>query len=120
MENRVLPYCCTGEIFGKMGESAAAQGPMTTPNLEELKEEIRELRRTKRDQGYAFVMCTVNDQQPQAIQMLEDLHFQSSDWMTKTYHPETRVKIFWYPLANLKPAPSTNPYTWAQTVVTPI
>jgi len=111
MENNTLSYCCTGEVFGKMGETYTAQGGAGIPDVEELKEEIRELRRAKRDSGYAFVMCTINDQQPQAQKMLEDLYFQHSEWMTKTYHEETRVRIYWYPLSNLKPAPNTNPYT---------
>lgn len=113
MEHRNLSYCCTGEIFGKMGETYAAQGGAGTPDLEVLKEEIRQLRRDKRNAGYAFIMCTVNDQQPQAIAMLEELHFQSTPWMGKTYHAETKVKIYWYPLENLKPAKEDTPWPYA-------
>ena len=112
MENEGLTYCCTGELFGKLGESMVATGGSAVPDLEPLKEEIRQLRRDKRDAGYAFIMCTVNSQQPQAIQMLEELFFQSSGWMGKTRHVETKVKIYWYPLENLKPSkePSNYPY----------
>ena len=93
-----------------MGETNTAQGGNAVPDLEELREEIKQLRRDKRDLGFAFIMCTINDQQPQAQAMLEEMHFQHTPWMSKGRHPETKVRIYWYALENLKPAATPAPY----------
>lgn len=95
---RNFPYCCTGVVIARFGESVAAEGGEFDQNEVLLCGFIYNKLDELRDLGYAFASCTTNDEQHTTNMMLTDIGFKHSKWMIKGMHPETRVRLWWLPL----------------------
>lgn len=99
-----FPGCCTGAILNYL-EPSLTVGPESSYFGEQLgattAENILKFLKSKKQTGYAFVAVTTNDTQTKANALLEQLGFQSSDWMSKTAHPTTKVKLWWFQLDKL-------------------
>jgi len=93
-----FPYCCTGMILAKFGESWVASGGPTRYSHEQIETFIQKEVEYYTNMGYAFVCVTTNNEQRIVNSVLETLGFKSSEWMEKGEHPETQVKLWWLPL----------------------
>lgn len=93
------PNCCTAKVVVGFGQTETADYGIRPENNELSVEEIKaSLGKTlNRMHGMAVVSCITNDQQVNANQALEECGFLSSDWMSKQQHPETKVKLWWFP-----------------------
>lgn len=95
---RDFPYCCTGVVMARLGESVAADGGDFPQDIHRLEGAIiREIDNMRRS-GLAFISVTTNSQQPTANEVLKRLGFKYSKWMSKKIHPETRVRLWWMAL----------------------
>lgn len=94
--------CCTASILCGFGGTNTSEEyilpdePYKT--AEEIKDEIDRLVHRRTINGEAVVTAITNDSQTLANEALEDYGFQSSGWLTKPNHPETKVKLWWFPL----------------------
>jgi hypothetical protein len=68
------------------------------PNETELREWVKEQLNLNKKYGMAFVSATLNDSQVVPRRVLYKLGFRYSGWMGKVNHPETKVRLYWFPL----------------------
>lgn len=93
-----FPNCCTGTVAFNFGETDVnGCGNHDVKELG-LKQQLINILDENKEDGYAFVICTTNSQQPTANKLLKSMGFSHSTWMSKDEHPETKVRIWWMPL----------------------
>lgn len=105
MKQTGFPGCCTGKLLVSLERAAAVAPDDYYPGVEvgsTSKENILALLQRAKYEGFAFVSLTTNDFQCKTNEVLEELGFKSSDWMTKKIHSPTRVKLWWFPLDQLQ------------------
>jgi hypothetical protein len=92
--------CCTAKILTGFGQTQTADWdfkPDGVLSVEVIKARLgKVLNEIMVYDGVATVIT--NDQQANANQALEECGFLSSDWMSKKQHPETRIKLWWFPI----------------------
>jgi hypothetical protein len=88
-----FPSCCTGRIISSFGGSRT-NPDRTNATKEGIIESLRDLIDKTRESGGAFVSCTTNNQQKDANEALKEVGFKPSKWMSKTAHPETKVRLW--------------------------
>jgi hypothetical protein len=91
--------CCTAKIITGFGQTELGDWdfrPGEDPSVKGIKARIGVV--LNRNINMAVVTATTNDQQANANQALEECGFLSSDWMSKEQHPETKVKLWWFPI----------------------
>jgi hypothetical protein len=93
-----FPYCCTAKVLVNFGESEVAEGGDFYIEKKNVVDRVKARIKFCKDNGYAVVVATTNDEQTTTNEVLEELGFLSSDWMEKDEHPETMVKLWWYPI----------------------
>lgn len=98
MQNTGFPFCCTGEVIYKFGQSPTNATGHIVPKESELRAEIIEALNTYKAYGYAFICATLNQEQKVARKVLYNMGFKYSGWMSKTKHSETDVRLYWFPL----------------------
>ena len=92
---REFPGCCTAVIIASLGPANASY----TPNAETLtKEELDKVVMDSRISGNAVITAMTNSEQKEVNKILKGYGFLSSGWLSKEHHPETKVKLWWYPL----------------------
>ncbi len=98
---RDFPHCCTAKIIADFGESIVAEGGDRPVTLEEVTDYLKE----KIDRyangifsGYAVLVAITNSDQKTASKALRQLGFKHSTWMQKKQHPDTKIRLWWYPL----------------------
>ena len=99
MKVKRFPNCCTALVLVGFGQTDTADWeirPDSELSAEDIKAELGEKLNTMR--GKAMVTCITNNEQVNANKALEECGFLSSDWMSKEQHPETRVKLWWFPI----------------------
>lgn len=90
--------CCTAKIITGLGGTATAEhGRGLNITDRHMKELLREKVDYCRRMGYAVVTITTNNQQEQANRVLEEEGWEGSTWMSKTQHPETKLRLWWKP-----------------------
>lgn len=103
MNIRQFTGCCTAKILTGLGGTITAEDefrPKTRATVEDIKSFIGTHVNNLRVKGDAVITATTNNEQTVANQALEELGFQSSGWMSKAQHPETKLKLWWLPLEN--------------------
>jgi len=92
-----FPQCCTARVIHSFGGTGTAifAGDVSQKDIEEALE--RQINQGV-DIGIAMLTCTTNDEQTNANKALLSKGFKHSKWMSKEVHPETRVRLWWYPL----------------------
>lgn len=93
-----FPSCCTAMILSQFGESEVAEGGYEEQNFKRLKSYIEHNLKAIRSQGFAMVCVTTNNEQKITNKVLLEIGFKHSAWMSKTNHPETKIRLWWYPL----------------------
>lgn len=102
MQTKAYPNCCTAKVLVGFGQTTTAdfeirpEGNLLT--VEQIKAQLGQSLNIQRMEGRAMVSCVTNDKQINANIALEECGFQSSDWMSKQNHPETKIKLWWFPL----------------------
>lgn len=98
MPSSEFPGCCTARVISGFGHChTSIQGAEFT-NAENLKKHLLHLRRN----GYAVATAITTNTQTDGVKTLTEFGgWQSSEWMSKTQHPETKIKLWWYPLEQL-------------------
>jgi hypothetical protein len=105
MKQTGFPGCCSAQLLVSLERAAAVAPNEYYPGVEvgsTSKENILALLQRANHEGFAFVSLTTNDFQYKTNEILVELGFLSSDWMTKKIHSPTRVKLWWFPLDRLK------------------
>jgi hypothetical protein len=95
-----FPGCCTAKILTGFGQTETAEYAFRPenpePSVEELKKEFGS--RLNAYTGGAMFVVITNDEQVNANKALQECGFHSSYWMSKNNHPDTKVKLWWFPL----------------------
>lgn len=101
MQIKAYPNCCTTKVLVGFGETDTSDWEIRPDNaytVEDIKKSLGKVLNLKRSRGMATVSCITNNEQLAANQALEECGFLSSDWMSKSNHPETMIKLWWFPL----------------------
>jgi hypothetical protein len=99
--------CCTGKIIFNFGETSLDGANFGLPKFR--KNSKKSIIKYINEQveiykhSMAFIMAITNSEQFIANEALEELGFSSSGWMEKEQHPETMVKLWFYPLKKMHP-----------------
>ena len=99
---KAYPNCCTAKVAVGFGQTRTADYEIRPDgnelSAEEIKAELGNKLNCPSMRGMAMLSCITNNQQVNANKALEEIGFLSSDWMSKTNHPETQVKLWWFPI----------------------
>lgn len=102
MQIKPYPNCCTAKVVVGFGQTETADWEIRPEgdglSVEEIKAQLGEKLNSYGMAHLAILSCITNDQQVNANQALEEVGFLSSDWMSKKAHPETQVKLWWFPI----------------------
>lgn len=98
LANSAFPNCCTGTVVFGFGGSIVAGNSRNFTKVEEIMDSLLEIEEQYARSGYAFLSATTNNEQTLANEALEKAGFESSGWMSKKKHPETKVKLWWKPI----------------------
>jgi hypothetical protein len=96
-----IDSCCTAQILSGFGRAAAAMEPNQYEGREigNTKQDLlNELLRLK-NSGHAVVIAFTNNKQHKGNKLLREVGFKRTIWMEKTRHPETKLRLWWMPLA---------------------
>lgn len=97
----MFPACCTGVLMSAFGGYAAVGGVEYDQDGREQPEQVihRTVSATIQNaafNGDAFVCVTSNNKQVRLNKILRELGFESTPWMSKKKHVNTKVRIWWY------------------------
>lgn len=98
MEIKDFPHCCTARIVVNFGESDVAEGGDQAIDEQELDQYLADREHTYRAFGMAMLVATTNDQQTTANKVFLRRGYKHSKWMSKSTHPETKVRLWYLPL----------------------
>lgn len=93
-----FPNCCTAQVIFNLGSNMV-------PNMfskDEIRTYIQGQLPLQKRYGYAVSVVMTMSQQTNANEVLEELGFKHSKWMTKTNHKNTQLRLWWYPLDEFK------------------
>jgi hypothetical protein len=94
---RDFPYCCTARIICDFGESTISEGDHNKPNENTMLNAVI-LKILYGISTQAVFTAITNSEQKVAIRVLKALKFKSTRWMAKGQHPETHIKLWWFPV----------------------
>jgi len=95
-----FPVCCTAHIITGLGETPVAEGGFKEITRTEILNELKQWANLY--DYHAMFVATTNDQQTTANKVLRELHFKHSVWMKKEQHPETKVRLWFINIKELK------------------
>ncbi len=95
-----FPYCCTAKIVADLGESDIAAGGNQEVTKKEVNDYLRKTEVSYRAYGFAVLVVTTNNEQAVANKILKERGYFHSKWMSKSNHPETKVRLWHKPLLN--------------------
>ena len=95
-----FPVCCTAHIITGLGETPVAEGGFKKITKTEILTKLRQW--VENCEHHAMFVATTNDQQTTANKVLRELHFKHSVWMEKEQHPETKVRLWFINIKELK------------------
>ncbi|AUX83638.1 hypothetical protein FDJ32_gp09 [Pseudomonas phage NV1] len=105
------PSCCTGDILIGFGKTNTGDGRSQLNRIGmthmSLANDVAERMRNARYQGIAFLSCAINSDQVIANQVLRELGWKPSKWLSKRNHPETKVRHW---LFHVEDYPEDGPY----------
>jgi len=97
MNIQAFPHCCTATILTGFGESRVAD---SFYNVKPTKSQIKDFIKREIDRsihsGDAMITVATNNEQKTVNAVLRELGFKYSKWLSKTTHPETKVRLWWY------------------------
>ena len=87
-----FPMCCTAlNIYG-FGESATSP---TSDGSSLTEGWLTDTLENAAEGGFGIVIAMTTDEQDEANKLFEKHKFQTSGWISKPRHPETRIKLWW-------------------------
>lgn len=93
MISTAFPGCCTARILSNLGGTGLSGGRKKAWTQDEtriwLQARIKDWRR------HSCLVVMTNDQQKAVNKVLKELGFKHSDWMSKSQHPESKLKLWW-------------------------
>ena len=93
MRMEMLPGCCNADIiFDFGGTYATYMNPKMKVNKAKLENQLVNVMRISK---HRMIVCTTNDQQTDANELLRKYGFKHSKWMEKDVHPETKIRLWW-------------------------
>lgn len=102
---RTSPFagCCTAYIISEFGGATyGGHGAWANPieakkkmSKQDIISELKGHESAAKSEGMAFISTTTNNTQTEANAALEELGWESSEWMSKRNHPDTEVKLWW-------------------------
>ena len=95
MKSRPFPGCCTASILYDFGGTILSQGEKGNIGAERIRNYLK--KKAKDATGYDCLVVITNDKQKIANEILEDLGFEHSEWMSKIPHPESKIRLWWLP-----------------------
>ena len=99
METEYFPLCCTARVlcdFGQDDNSEGVEGEYHSKD--NLVDRINAAIEQRKEEGLGCLTAMTTSTQETANIVLQELGFQSSEWMDKPEHPETQLKLWWLPL----------------------
>lgn len=93
-----FPHCCTAKILVDFGESTIAEGGDREVTYDEVLSFVKEQMSAWYNKYLAVFTAITNSEQSVANKVLTDLEFEHSDWMSKTQHQETKIRLWWKPV----------------------
>jgi len=96
-----LPMCCSIMPFGEFGGTLAADHKATNDYKNQpltLIEDINKVIDYGKERGQAAVICTTNNEQEHINEVLHQMGFKRTPFMSKRMHPNTSVALWWYQL----------------------
>jgi hypothetical protein len=99
-----IESCCTARILSGFGAADAALYPdqyngLRFPNT---KEALLNQMLTAKRSGNAVVIAFTNNKQKEGNALLREIGFKRTKWMSKTAHPNTKLRLWWFPLETLE------------------
>lgn len=95
MKTLEFPHCCTAKLMVDFGESIYAEGGDQEYSLKQVEKFIKGEFTNWYNNSLAFFTVVTNSDQKIANKALRNLKFKHSKWMSKTAHPETKVRLWW-------------------------
>ena len=99
-----IPSCCTAKIVSYFQKATAVgpEGMYPGRDIGTSKQDLLNEMLVQKLAGQAMVIAFTNDKQKETNKMLKELGWKSTRWATKTQHPETRLKLWWFALDQLE------------------
>lgn len=93
-----FPGCCTAKIIVDFGQSRASEYGSETPTYESLRMQVKDrIEFVKRVYpGVPLITAITNSEQKIGNKVLRKLGFKGTKWLSKTQHPETKIKMWYY------------------------
>ena len=107
MNQVIFPHCCTVEIIYDFGESELAEGGDYPQDEDILFTHIENAIRRhsgngRFNPGKATLLAITNNDQKITNKVLRKFGFKHSTWLSKDAHPESKIRIWWYPLKGVE------------------
>lgn len=98
---RDFPYCCTANILCEFSSNQLK--PLETQyTVEAIRNYTIDSCLRLKNGGWALVVATTTDGQVNANKALEELGFKHTEWIEKTKHPESKVRMWWIELGTFR------------------
>lgn len=98
-----FPNCCTlSVIVGLGGSSDANVGRFQDYSERHLHDELESKEIRIANEGHSAAVVTTTTEQKAANKVLRERGYRHSAWMSKELHPETKLRIWWKPVEEMK------------------
>lgn len=95
--------CCTAGIVVGFGQTNTAEyGRHAEYTVTEIIAELTREEVLHKDLGYGILTCTTNNEQKNANKALKIAGWKHSRWCSKGSHPETKIRLWFKPLVEVK------------------
>jgi hypothetical protein len=104
MNIETVDSCCTARILSGFGKATAAMDPEDygDDDIPMTKEALLNEMLDNKRKGFAVVMGFTNNKQHAGNKLLREVGFKRTKWMSKTQHPETKLRMWWFQLDQLE------------------
>jgi hypothetical protein len=99
-----IDSCCTAKLLCGFGATTAALNPEDYDgrDIGEGKQALLKALLDMKQGGNAVVIAFTNNKQHKGNKLLREVGFKKTKWMKKSWHPETKLRLWWMPLAELE------------------
>lgn len=97
-----FPNCCTAYCIYNFGGTLTTAQDNYNPTYDQLYREISD--KIDENKGRYVTLAMTNNSQKVANQVLRDLGFEHTKWMTKDQHPGTKIRFWWLSPKNRRKA----------------
>jgi len=90
-----FPMCCGVRIICNFGGTALTSGDTELKIRDIIEHDLKYYMNLQKQRGYALVTIILNDDQKEAIEVVEELGFSGTGWIDKDKHNETKLQMYW-------------------------